>query len=270
MVSVFLFGCFFVPLMAQEMGRQKGRMTQTPTPHPPTPTIAQRVEQVPHCSTTSSIKGKKQKKIPPPKHTLKTPRLNWGGLNCTIRTHCDAHSPVPSVLTLQFWDRLGCDRNALNGALVTSPADSEVAVLAPAGSPAVLNDPVLLAGHVALAVAHQKHSVVGQLERIEGVSEARVVVDALLVVHEVRVDLGEERGSLLPLNKYTYISKVPDEEQSYLKSHCHGPILDQFHHHGCLAAAAVKPTDVVVFSCVNVAATLRDATWAVLCNIWEA
>lgn len=39
--------------------------------------------------------------------------------------------------------------------------------------------------------------MVGQLEGIEGVSEARVVVDPLLVVHEVRVDLWRDRDDLL-------------------------------------------------------------------------
>lgn len=103
-------------------------------------------------------------------------------------------SPRPGPL--QFGDGCGSDRDALDGALVASPADSEVAVLAPAGAPAVLDDPVLLPGLVAAAVPHQEHGVVGQLEGIEGVSEPCVMVDALLVCHEVGVDLWMD-GNLL-------------------------------------------------------------------------
>lgn len=90
---------------------------------------------------------------------------------------------------LQLGDGLGSDRNALNGTFITSPANSEVAVLAPAGAPAVLDNPVLLSCLVTAAVSHQQHGMVGQLERAEGVSEAGMVVDALLVVEEVTVNL---------------------------------------------------------------------------------
>lgn len=94
-------------------------------------------------------------------------------------------------LGLQFRDGLGCDRNALDGALVTPSADSEVAVFSPARAPAVLDDPVLLPTLGAAAVAHQQHSVVGQLEGVEVVCQTSVVVDAFLVVHEVRIDLNK-------------------------------------------------------------------------------
>lgn len=97
---------------------------------------------------------------------------------------------------LQFGDGLGCDCDALDGTLVASPANSEVAVLAPGGAPTVLHNPVLLPGHVAAAIPHQEHSVVGLLEGIIVVCQACVVVDALLVVHEVRVDLLKEREHL--------------------------------------------------------------------------
>lgn len=104
--------------------------------------------------------------------------------------------PSPLVL-LQFGDGFGCNCDALNGTLVTSPADSEEAVLTPVGAPAVLDNPVLLSSHVASAIPHQQHSVIGQLEGVVRVSEASVVVDALLVVHEVRVDLWKDGDNSL-------------------------------------------------------------------------
>lgn len=104
---------------------------------------------------------------------------------CTNETH-----PSPKLpLLLQFGDGLSCYSDALYSALVGAPADSEEAFLAPAVAPAVLDDPVLLSHLVALAVAHQQHGVVGQLKGVVGVQQARVVVDALLVVHEVIVHL---------------------------------------------------------------------------------
>lgn len=107
----------------------------------------------------------------------------------------DLASGVTAAGHLQLNDGLGGDRDALDGALVAAPPDAEEAALAPGGAPAVLDDPVLLARHVTAAVAHQQHGVVGQLEGVVGVHQAGVVVDALLVVHEVRVDLVEE-GSI--------------------------------------------------------------------------
>lgn len=95
----------------------------------------------------------------------------------------------------QVGDGRGGHGDALDGALVAAPADPEVAFLAPVAAPAVLYDPELLAALGALAVAHQQHGVVGQLEGVAAVPEAAVVVDALLVVHEVRVDLRGGRRS---------------------------------------------------------------------------
>lgn len=97
-----------------------------------------------------------------------------------------------SILTfqlLQFRYRVGCDSDALDGTLVISAANSEVAFLAPAGAPAVLDNPVILPSLVAATVPHQQHGMVGQLKGIEWVCKASVVVDALLIVHEVRIDL---------------------------------------------------------------------------------
>lgn len=105
--------------------------------------------------------------------------------------------PILSLQLLQFGDRVGCDCDALNSTLITSTADSEVAVLAPAGAPAVLDNPVLLSGHVAATIPHQEHSMVGQLKGIEGDCETCVVIDALLIVDEVRVDLWKEWDNLL-------------------------------------------------------------------------
>ncbi len=50
---------------------------------------------------------------------------------------------------------------------------------------------------MAAAVTHQQHGMVGQFEGIEGVCEACVVVDALRVVHKVRVDLKEDGDNLI-------------------------------------------------------------------------
>lgn len=106
-------------------------------------------------------------------------------------------SSSSSGTSSQVGDGHGGHGDALDGALVAAPADPEVAFLAPLAAPAVLHDPELLAALGALAVAHQQHGVVGQLEGVAAVPEAAVVVDALLVVHEVRVDLrGEEGGAV--------------------------------------------------------------------------
>lgn len=116
------------------------------------------------------------------------------GTSATAKLYKNEDHPAISWLELlQFGDGVGCDCDALNGTLVASPADSEEAILAPAGAPAVLHDPVLLSRHVAAAVPHQQHGVVGQLEGVEGVGEACVVVDAPLIVHEVRIHL-RKRG----------------------------------------------------------------------------
>lgn len=90
----------------------------------------------------------------------------------------------------QLGDGAGSYRDALDRAFIASSANSEVAVLPPAAAPAVLYDPVPLPSHGAAAVPHQQHRVVGQLEGVEGVCQACVVVDAPAVAHEVRVDLG--------------------------------------------------------------------------------
>lgn len=90
----------------------------------------------------------------------------------------------------QLGDGAGSHRDALDRTFIASSANSEVAFLPPAAAPAVLYDPVLLPSLGATAVPHQQHRVVGQLEGVEGVSQACVVVDAPTVDHEVRVDLG--------------------------------------------------------------------------------
>lgn len=104
-------------------------------------------------------------------------------------------SPADSGTLSQVGDGRGGHGDALDGAFVAAPADPEVPLLAPVAAPAVLHDPELLAALGALAVAHQQHGVVGQLEGVAAVPEAAVVVDSLLVVHEVRVDLRGGRRS---------------------------------------------------------------------------
>lgn len=99
--------------------------------------------------------------------------------------------PPTPVDPLQFRDGLGCHSDALDGTLVRPPSDPEEAPLAPRRPPAVLHHPELLTRDVTLAIAHQQHRVVGQLKRVVGVMKARVVVDTLLVVHEVRIHLDE-------------------------------------------------------------------------------
>lgn len=108
---------------------------------------------------------------------------------CTVKL---VKTPFCLILSLQFGDGVGCDCNTLNGTFVTSAANSEVPVLTPTSAPAVFDNPVLLASFLAAAIAYQQHCVVGQLEGIEGVSEACVVVDAPLVGHEVSVDLWKQ------------------------------------------------------------------------------
>lgn len=132
--------------------------------------------------------------------------------------------------SLKFGDWCSSYSNALNGAFIGSSTDPEKPILAPPGSPAVLHDPVLLAGLMAFPIPHQQHGVIGQLKRIVGVTEAGVMVDALLVVHEIWVDL---------------------------QGHAHGAVPDQLQHHGRLTAAAVKPTHVVIIRGIIPCAFLR-------------
>lgn len=134
------------------------------------------------------------------------------------------------VYTLKFGDWCSGYSNALNGAFICSSTDPEKSILAPTASPAVLHDPVLLAGLMALPIPHQQHSVISQLKRIDGVTEAGVMVDALLVVHEIWV---------------------------HLQGHTHGAVPNQLQHHGRLAASTVKPTHVVIIGGVVPCAFLR-------------
>ncbi len=134
------------------------------------------------------------------------------------------------IYTLKFGDWFSGYSNALNGAFIGSSTDPEKAILTPPASPAVLHDPVLLASLMALPIPHQQHSVIGQLKRIDGVTEAGVMVDALLVVHEVWV---------------------------HLQGHTHGAVPHQLNHHSRLAAPAVKPTHVVIIGGVVPCAFLR-------------
>lgn len=134
------------------------------------------------------------------------------------------------VYSLKFGDWFSGYSNALNGTFICSSTDPEKSLLTPPASPAVLHDPVLLASLMALPIPHQQHSMIGQLKRIDGVTEAGVMVDALLVVHEVWV---------------------------HLQGHTHGAVPHQLNHHSRLAAPAVKPTHVVIIGGVVPCAFLR-------------
>lgn len=132
-------------------------------------------------------------------------------------------------MTSQLSNGLGCYSDALYGALVHPAPDAEVAVFTPASSPAVLHNPELLTRLLAPPITHQEHGMIGQLKRVDGVLQARVMVDTLFVVHEVRVDL---------------------------KSHAHRAVPHQLGHHDGLVAPAVETTNVMVIGDV-IARTVR-------------
>lgn len=69
-----------------------------------------------------------------------------------------------SIRLVLVRDGVGFDGNTLNADLVGATTDPEVTTLAPALPPAVLDDPVLLAGLLVHAVAHQQHGVVHLLD----------------------------------------------------------------------------------------------------------
>lgn len=146
-------------------------------------------------------------------------------------------------MTSQLSDWFGCHGDALYSALVGPAPDAEVAVFAPTGSPAVLHDPVLLACLLAPPIAHQQHCVIGQLERVDGVTQTRVMVDALSVVNEVGVNL---------------------------KGHAHRPIPHQLGHHGRLVAPAVEAADVVVVGNVVARTVGRDGAGRIFGGVREA
>lgn len=56
----------------------------------------------------------------------------------------------------------------------------------------------------------------------------------------------------------------------YLKGHCHWSVVDQFHHHGCLIAAAIKATDILVLCGIKTSAARRNVAWRVLASVWKA
>lgn len=56
----------------------------------------------------------------------------------------------------------------------------------------------------------------------------------------------------------------------YLKGHCHWSVVDQFHHHGCLTASAIKPTNILVLCGINASAAWVNVTWRVFPSIWKA
>lgn len=122
-------------------------------------------------------------------------------------------------VTSELSDRLDCHSDALYGTLVGPAPDAEVAIFAPLGSPAILHDPVLLACLLVPPIAHQQHRMIGQLKRVDRVTQACVMVDAPFVVNEVRIDL---------------------------EGHAHWAVPHQLDHHGRLIAPAVEAAYVMV------------------------
>lgn len=143
----------------------------------------------------------------------------------------------------QLSDGLDSHSDALYSALVGPAPDAEVAVFAPASSPAVLHNPILLACLLAPPIAHQQHRVIGQLKRVDRVTQARVMVDALFVVKKVRVDL---------------------------KGHTHWAVPHQLNHHGRLVARAIEAAYVVVFRGVVANTVGRDGARRIFANVREA
>lgn len=56
----------------------------------------------------------------------------------------------------------------------------------------------------------------------------------------------------------------------YLKGHSHWSVVDQLHHHGCLVAAAIKATDILVLCGIKTSAARRNVAWRVLPSVREA
>lgn len=56
----------------------------------------------------------------------------------------------------------------------------------------------------------------------------------------------------------------------YLKGHSQWPVVDQFHHHGCLTAAAIKATNILVLCGIKTSAARGNITWRVFPSVWKA
>lgn len=146
-------------------------------------------------------------------------------------------------MTSQLGDGCDCHGDALYSALVHPAPDAEVTIFAPAGSPAVLHDPVLLPGLLTLPITDQQHCVIGQLKWIDGVTQAGVMVDAIFVVHEVGVNL---------------------------EGHAHWAVIYQLDHHGCFAASSVEAAYVVVIGDVIARTVGRNRAGRVFAGVREA
>lgn len=146
-------------------------------------------------------------------------------------------------MTSKLTDWLGCHGDALYSTLVRPAPDAEEAVFAPSRSPAVLHDPVFLTRLLAPPIAHQEHRMIGQLERVDGVKQARVMVDAPFIEHEVRINL---------------------------KGHAQRAVPHQLGHHDHLVAPAVEATYVVVLGDVIARTVSRDGAGRIFASVREA
>jgi hypothetical protein len=93
------------------------------------------------------------------------------------------------------------------------------------------------------AIAHKQNSMICQLEGVERVSQASVVVDPAVVVQKIIVDF---------------------------KSNCHGPMLDQLKLHQGFIAAPIKTSHVVVVRGVVSKAVLLQFAWLISACVGEA
>mmetsp|Transcript_92449 Transcript_92449/g.270624 ORF Transcript_92449/g.270624 Transcript_92449/m.270624 type:complete len:219 (-) Transcript_92449:65-721(-) len=98
-------------------------------------------------------------------------------------------------------DDVGGLRNGLNAGLISTQCNTKEAILAPIGTPAVLDLPVLLAA--LFTPAHQQHGMVHLLPLLGGAAEeagvGRGAVDAVGVEHEVLGRLQAQHQRAVPV-----------------------------------------------------------------------
>ena len=79
----------------------------------------------------------------------------------------------------------GFDGDAFDRALIGPSQDAEEAVFAPLRPPAVLDDPVGLAGGSLHAVPDDNDNVLSHDERVEAIRDAALPVDAAAIAHQI-------------------------------------------------------------------------------------
>ena len=87
--------------------------------------------------------------------------FDWNNLLCAIlhaMLHCKCCKPLIGSALMQYWLGRHCD--TLNGTLVSPTANTEEAILAPACSPAVLHNPILLLGLFVHSITNCQHGMV--------------------------------------------------------------------------------------------------------------